>query len=78
MSDCLHCDINDLVQTHIEQNETVDLVEVAAKMAESLADLILSSAPESEQPKLLAHAIAALGDMYLQKSGAVEGGDTTH
>jgi hypothetical protein len=78
MSDCLHCDINELVQAHLEQNESVDLVEVAAKMAESLADLILSTAPESEQPKLLAHAIAALGDMYLQKSGAVDGADTTH
>src|SRR6266545_4684350 len=72
MSDCLHCDINDLVQTYIEQNQTVDVAEVAAKIAESLADLILSSA-ESDQPKLLAHAMAALGDMYLQKSGAVDG-----
>ena len=77
MSDCLHCDINDLVQTYIEQNQTVDVAEVAAKIAESLADLILSSA-ESDQPKLLAHAIAALGDMYLQKSGAVDGEGTTH
>ena len=76
MSDCLHCDINDLVQKHIEQDEAIDVADVAAKMAESLADLILSSAA-SEQPKLLAHAMAALGDMYLQKSGAVEG-DTTH
>ena len=76
MSDCLHCDINELVQRHLEQDETIDVADVAAKMAESLADLILSSA-EGEQPRLLAHAIAALGDMYLQKSGAVEG-DTTH
>jgi len=76
MSDCLHCDINELVQKHIEQDEAIDVADVAAKMAESLTDLILSCA-ESEQPRLLAHAIAALGDMYLQKSGAVEG-DTTH
>jgi len=76
MSDCLHCDINDLVQRHIEQDETIDVADVAAKMAESLADLILSSAV-ADQPKLLAHAMAALGDMYLQKSGAVDG-DTTH
>lgn len=76
MSDCLHCDINDLVQKHIEQDEATDIADVAAKLAESLADLILSS-EASEQPKLLAHAMAALGDMYLQKSGASEG-DTTH
>ena len=77
MSDCLHCDINDLVRKHLEQNEATDVEEVAAKMAESLADLILSST-ESEQARLLAHAIAALGDLYLQKSGAVQGADTTH
>jgi hypothetical protein len=77
MSDCLHCDINELVQTYLEQNQAVDVADVAAKMAESLADLILSSA-ESDQPKLLAHTIAALGDMYLQKSGAIDGADTTH
>ena len=36
MSDCLHCDINDLVQQHIERAgaETVDVVEIAAKMTE--------------------------------------------
>jgi hypothetical protein len=29
--------------------------------------------PEEEQAKLLAHTLAALGDFYLQKSGADEG-----
>jgi hypothetical protein len=76
MSDCLHCDINELVQEHVEGNEAVDVAELAARMAESLADLILS-APEGDQAKLIAHTLAHFGDMLLEKSGAAEG-DTTH
>jgi hypothetical protein len=77
MSDCLHCDINDLVQQHIERGETTDLAEVAARIAESLADLILFTAPPEQQAKLIAHVLAHFGDMLLEKSGAAEG-DTTH
>ena len=76
MSDCLHCDVNELIRKHLEANETVDLGDLAARVAESLADLILL-APEEEQTSLLAHTLAQLGEMVLQKSGAVEG-DTTH
>ena len=79
MSDWLHCDINDLVQQHLERAgvETVDISEVAAKMTESLADLILSAVPESEQARFLAQTIAYLGEAILQKSE--EGAsDTTH
>ena len=76
MSDCLHCQINELVRKHIDENDTVDLGELAARLAESLADLVLL-APEEEQTNLMAHTIAHFGEMVLQKSGAVEG-DTTH
>jgi hypothetical protein len=76
MSDCLHCQINELVRSHIDENEMVDLGEVAARLAESLADLVLL-APAEEQTSLMAHTIAHFGDMILQKSGAIEG-DTTH
>jgi hypothetical protein len=76
MSDCLHCDINELVQKHLEQNEKVDVSEVAGKMVESLADLILS-VPEAEQAKLIAFAMAQFGDIFLEKSGAGET-ETTH
>ena len=78
MSDCLHCDINELVQQHIEQaGETVDIVEVAAKMTESLADLILSSVPPADHARFLAQTIAYLGEAILQKTE--EGAsDTTH
>lgn len=77
MSDCLHCDINEIVQTHIDKTETADVVDLAARMAESLADMILTFVPEEDQANVLAHTIAHLGEMFLQKSGATEG-DTTH
>ena len=71
MSDCLHCDINDLVQKHVEGG-TDDLVEIASMMAESVADLVLL-APEADRANLLAHVISAVGQMLLEKSGAFEG-----
>jgi hypothetical protein len=68
----VHCEINDLVQEHIEGQEKVDLVAVAARMAESLVELILL-APEEEQRTLLAATIAHFGNAFLEKSGAIEG-----
>ncbi len=77
MTDCLHCEINDLVQQRIKEGET-DLEELAATMVESLADLILL-APEHSQPTLMAHALLAFGQLFLEKTGAMEGGsNATH
>jgi hypothetical protein len=77
MSDCLHCEINQLVQDRFERGNT-DLVEMASMISESLAELILL-APESDQSSLMAHALSALGQIVLEKSGALEGGSTaTH
>jgi hypothetical protein len=69
---CLHCEINDLVQEHVECHETVDIAEVAARMAESLVDLVLR-APEEQQAQLLAATIAYIGQAFLEKSGAIAG-----
>lgn len=74
MSDCLHCDINDLVEKRLE-SESADLAEIAGLIAESLADVILL-APGDEQAKFMADAIANLGHAYLQKIGAIEAGET--
>jgi hypothetical protein len=77
MSDCLHCEINRLVQQRLER-EDGDLAEVASMLVESLADLILL-APENEQPNLMAYVLSGFGQMFLEKSGAVEGGSSaTH
>ena len=41
-------------------------------------DLILRM-PEQEQAQLMAHTLSALGDLFLQKSGAEGGGSvSTH
>jgi hypothetical protein len=74
--DCLHCEINDLVQEHVAGQEKVDLIDLAARIAESLIDLVLL-APEEEQARLLAVSIAHLGHTFLEKSGAIEGDSST-
>jgi hypothetical protein len=45
--------------------------ELAARMTESLADLILL-APPADQSKLLADVLSNLGQAFLEKSGAIE------
>jgi hypothetical protein len=74
MSDCLHCDINDLVDKRLER-EGADLTDLASRMTESLVDLILL-APSADQSKLLADALANLGQLFLEKSAAIEAGET--
>ena len=77
MSECLHCEINQLVQERMESDHA-DLAEIVSMMVESLADLVLL-APESEQPKLMAYALSELGQTLLEKSGAAEdGSNATH
>ena len=73
---CLHCEINDLIQEHVEGEEKVDLVDLAAKMAESLVDLILR-APVEEQAQLLAATITYVGQAFLEKTGAIAGESST-
>jgi|NGEPerStandDraft_6_1074524.scaffolds.fasta_scaffold250252_2 hypothetical protein len=70
MSDCLHCDINELVEKQLER-EGANLAELAVLLVESLADLIVL-APPAEQSKLMADILANLGQAYLEKVGAIE------
>jgi hypothetical protein len=66
MSDCLHCEIHDLLEPRLhEDNEA--LSDIAAKVTEVLADLILT-APSEEQTKLMADIVANLGHFVLEKS----------
>jgi hypothetical protein len=73
---CLHCEINDLVREHVEGQETVDMAEVAARMAESLVDFVLR-APEEQQAQLLAATIAYVGQAFLEKTGVIAGDSNT-
>ena len=77
MSDCLHCEINELVQEHIEQSDPVDLMDLAAKIVESLVELIVL-APENEQAKIMADVLAHFGQVFLEKSGAIASEETAH
>jgi hypothetical protein len=65
MSECLHCEIHDMLESHL-QGEQVNLAEIAAKVTEVLADLILM-APPSDQTALMADVVANLGGMVLEK-----------
>ena len=72
MSDCLHCDINALVQQRIDAGET-DVSDLAAMMVESLAELVLL-APEVDRPKVMADALAHFGHTFLERSGVTSDG----
>jgi hypothetical protein len=71
-NECLHCEINDLVQERLE-GRAADLGDLAAMVAESLADLILLARKE-DQPALMADALAHFGSVFIEKSNEIEGG----
>jgi hypothetical protein len=73
---CLHCQINEVVREHIEGNDPINLPELVANVGESLVDLI-QLGPEDQWGNLLAQAIAQIGQVFLEKSAAVET-DTAH
>jgi hypothetical protein len=71
MSDCLHCDINELVRERIEGQDNVDLADMVARMAESLAETIML-APKEQWAALMAEAIRQLGQVVIEEIEGVE------
>ncbi len=65
MSECLHCDIHDLLEGQL-QNPEANLAEIAAKVTEVLADLILMLPPD-EQSVLMADILVNLGNFLVEK-----------
>jgi len=65
MSDCLHCDIHELLDSELQGKEA-NLAEIAAKVTEVLADIILTAPPE-DQSTLMADILANLGTFLLEK-----------
>jgi hypothetical protein len=65
MSDCIHCDIHDLLESRLQSAES-NLQEITAKVTEVLADLIVL-APPVDRGTLIADVIANLGEFVLQK-----------
>jgi hypothetical protein len=45
---CLHCEINDLVEEHIEGQESVDIADLSARMAEAWS-ILFSVRPRSSK-----------------------------
>ena len=70
MSDCLHCDINELVQQRLQQGEA-EPGELIGMVVESLVDLI-HMAPEADQPNLMAHTLSVFGQLFMEKGGAFD------
>ena len=70
MSECLHCEINELVQQRLEAGDT-DVADIASMIVESLADLVLL-APEADQPNLMAHTLSVFGQLFMEKGGAFD------
>ena len=65
MSECLHCEIHELLESHLQDQEA-NLAEIAAKVTEVLADIVLM-APPDEQSTLMAYILANFGSFLLEK-----------
>ena len=69
--------IIDMVDDRIAEGGA-NAADLTTLIVESLVDIILR-VPEEEQAQLMAHTLAALGDLFLQKSSADSGGSgSTH
>lgn len=66
MSECIHCDIHDLLESHLEADDA-NIADVASKVTEVLADLILM-VPPADRSMLMADIIANLGQFVLEKN----------
>lgn len=66
MSECIHCEIHDLLESHLE-SEDANLAEIASKVTEVLADLILM-VPAADRGTLIADILANLGQFVLEKN----------
>ena len=66
MSDCIHCEIHDLLESHL-QSEDANLAEIASKVTEVLADLVLMI-PPADRGMLMADILANLGQFILDKN----------
>jgi hypothetical protein len=70
VSDCIHCDIHDLLEPELAR-EGADIAQIAAKVTEVLADLVLTVSPE-DRAALLADVMANLGHFVLEKTDQPE------
>jgi hypothetical protein len=77
MGECIHCESHDLLDSHF-QEDGANLADVAAKVTEVLADLVILAAPE-DRAMLTADILANLGHFILEKTGeAAEPSEVRH
>jgi dihydrofolate reductase len=66
--------INDLVEERLrdalETGQIINVPDLASQMTESIADLIVCSAPPEEQPRMIAHVVDELGRFVKKKQEA--------
>jgi cytochrome P450 len=66
--------INKLVEEHLRRalktGEIINVPDLASEMTESVADLIVCSAPPEEQPRLVDHVTAELDRFVTEKRAA--------
>ena len=76
--DNLYEAINDLVEQRLrdafETGETINVPDLVSEMTESLADVIVCSAPLEEQSLLMAHVVEELGRLVKEKREVGLGG----
>jgi hypothetical protein len=65
MAECIHCQIHDLLESHLD-SEDANLAEIASKVTEVLADLVLM-VPAADRGVLIADILANLGQFVLEK-----------
>ncbi len=70
MSDCLHCDIHELLKAPL-QSQGANIAEIAAKVTEVLADLILMVPPD-QQSTLMADILVNLGNFLVEKKESAD------
>jgi hypothetical protein len=76
MADCIHCEIHDLLESYL-QDEEANVADIAAKVTEVLADLILLAPPADRGP-LMADILSNLGGFVLEKNEQAAGQNPRH
>jgi hypothetical protein len=71
VSDCIHCDIHDLLEPELTR-DGADLGAISAKVTEVLADLVVMADPQ-DRAALLADVTANLGHIVLEKIDQPQG-----
>jgi hypothetical protein len=68
---CLHCEINDLVPGAHRRAEKVDIMALAAKMAERLVELVLL-APDEEQSEIAGRYRCSSDTRFSKEAGRLK------